>query len=138
MPLFKLPVKVWTRIAVSRFLSAALLVCLVGFALPLRGWPSLAYRDASEGSSMTLVAAGSPVGTVFLVPGKDLSGQMTDKNSLGQDPQEAFPEPMSLTLFGAGLIIVALVVRRRTQKVAKAGAKANAKHEWISEVGRLT
>lgn len=136
----------------GRFLSAALILGLAGFALSQNarpgnagvraGWFSAGFSacglptvslDPARSSG-----AGISVGTLFLVPGDEVSEQITYNNPPSQGPSEFLPEPMSLTLFGAGLIVIALMVRPRAHKLSKPGAKANSRGEWISEVGRLT
>jgi len=88
------------------------------------------YRTVSFSNASS--SAGSPAGTILVARGNDANGQINYASSLAQGSQVSFPEPMSLTLFGTGLLGIALMVRRRTQRVSTAGAKASS---GLSDVG---
>lgn len=60
--------------------------------------------------------SGFPVGTIFLALGDNGSGTIIYRTPLTMGLENTVPEPMSLTLFGTGLLGIALLVRRRMRK----------------------
>lgn len=59
--------------------------------------------------------SGFPLGTIILAYGNDASGNITYFTPL-TDGLQTVPEPMTLGLFGTGLIGIAFVMRRRMRK----------------------
>jgi len=60
--------------------------------------------------------SGFPMGTIFLALGDNGSGTIIYNTPLTQGLENTVPEPMSLSLFGTGLLGIALMVRRRMRK----------------------
>ncbi len=61
---------------------------------------------------------GFPVGTIFLALGDNGTGTIIYNTPLTQGLETTVPEPMSLSLFGTGLLGIAMMVRRRMRKTA--------------------
>lgn len=72
------------------------------------GYVTVSFSNFSGGS-------GFPVGTIFLALGNDSGGAIIYNTPLTQG-LETVPEPMTLSLFGTGLLGIALMVRRRMRK----------------------
>lgn len=76
------------------------------------GYVTVSFSNFSSGS-------GFPYGTIFLAYGNDASGNIIYKTPL-TDGLQTVPEPMTLGLFGTGLLGIALMVRRRMRKEQEA------------------
>lgn len=57
--------------------------------------------------------SGFPYGTIFLALGDNVSGAITQTTPWTTSLQETVPEPMTLSLFGTGLLGIAWLMRRR-------------------------
>lgn len=76
------------------------------------GYVSVSFSNFMNGS-------GFPYGTIFLALGNDSGGKIIYNTPLTIGLEDTVPEPMSLILFGTGLLGIALMVRFRTRKEAR-------------------
>lgn len=76
---------------------------------PGSGYVTVSFSNFSNGS-------GFPVGTIILAYGNDANGNIVYFSPLTDGLQTTVPEPMTLGLFGTGLLGIALMVRRRRMR----------------------
>lgn len=77
------------------------------------GYITVSFNGLSDGS-------GLPPGTIILAFGNDASGNIVYFTPLTDGLQTTVPEPMTLGLFGTGLLGIALMMRRRMRKQEQA------------------